>query len=181
MAIASAKDVLEFWIKAGTEKWWKKDPDLDAEIAQRFKATHEAACNNELDHWANQPDSALALILVLDQFSRNLFRDSPKAYAQDDKCAELARQQIGSGANLLMPQDIANFCYLPLMHCEDLESQKLCLQEMTRLKNERGIQSAIEHMEIIEKFGRFPHRNTVLGRRTTAEEQAFLDGGGFAG
>ena len=181
MVIASSKDILNFWIHAGTEKWWKKDPDFDSEIARRFKATHEAACNDKLLHWTDQPDSALALILVLDQFSRNLFRNNPKAFAQDEKCAELARQQIESGANCLMPQEIENFCYLPLMHCEDLESQKLCLQEMIRINNELGVKSAIEHMEIIEKFGRFPHRNAVLGRHTTAEEQAFLDNDGFAG
>jgi len=181
MVIASPNAVLNFWIEAGTGKWWKKDPAFDADIAHRFADTHEAACNGELDHWMDQPDSALALILVLDQFSRNLFRNSPKAFAQDQKCSDIARRQIESGANRSMPREIENFCYLPLMHCEDLESQELCLKEMKRLGDELSIKSAVEHMEIIDKFGRFPHRNAVLRRHTTVEEQAFLDGGGFSG
>ena len=181
MSEIEPQEVIDFWIAAGPKKWWRKDPEFDAEIKQRFGGIHEQACAGKLDHWANTPAGALALILVLDQFSRNLFRDSPLAFAQDDKCAALARVQIKSGADQKMPSDINEFCYLPLMHSERLADQDLCLESLQRLGKEQNIKAAVEHRDIIVEFGRFPHRNRVLGRVTTEQEQAFLDGGGFSG
>ncbi len=175
------KTVLDFWINAGPKKWWRKDPSFDAEIEQKFGETYRMACKGELDHWQDSPGSALALILVLDQFSRNLNRNSALAFAQDDKSVEIVKKQIASGADRQMPPEITNFCYLPLMHSENLANQKTGLELMRRIGNEMGLRSAIEHHDIIAEFGRFPHRNTVLGRETTPQEQAFLDDGGFAG
>ena len=181
MSEPGPQDVINFWIEAGPKKWWKKDDGFDAEILNRFGDTHKRAAAGELDHWADTPDGALALILVLDQFSRNLFRNDPKAFAQDPHCVAIVRDQMKDGRDREMNPEISHFCYLPLMHSEVLADQELCIDEMTRIDNKPSLKAAIEHRDIIAKFGRFPHRNKVLGRQTTAEEQAFLDGGGFAG
>ena len=181
MSELGPQDVINFWIEAGPKKWWKKDDGFDTEILNRFGALHNKACAGELDLWAETPDGALALILMLDQFSRNLFRNSPRAFAQDAHCAALVRAQMQRGADREMHPEISHFCYLPLMHSEVLEDQEMCIAEMRRLDNKPSLKAAIEHRDIIAQFGRFPHRNAVLGRQTTPEEQAFLDGGGFAG
>ena len=181
MSDVSPRDVLDFWIKAGPKKWWKKDADFDQQIASQFGETYRLACDGQLDHWSQSPEGALALILVLDQFSRNLHRNSPLAFAQDDRCVDLVKQQIASGNDRKMPSEINEFCYLPLMHSEALDDQDLCLAQMQRLDKEGNIKAAVEHRDIIERFGRFPHRNKVLGRETTTAEQRFLDEGGFAG
>lgn len=176
-----ASDVTDFWAGAGPKKWWRKDDQFDADIARRFGGIHMEASESLLDHWADTPDGALALILVLDQFSRNLFRNDPRAFARDDACVALTKKLMESGADRQMRSDIGVFCYLPLMHSEYLEDQDLCLREMERLDLPDNIKAAVEHRDIIEKFGRFPHRNEVLGRTSSAAEQAFLDGGGFSG
>jgi uncharacterized protein (DUF924 family) len=181
MTMSESRTVLDFWIEAGPEKWWRKNPAFDAEIAKRFQPTHAQACESDLDDWAITPDGALALIIVLDQFSRNLHRNSKLAYAQDGKTASLARVQVVSGTDQRMPREIHQFCYLPLMHSENLEDQDLCLQQMRRFGDEGSIRSAVQHREIIDRFGRFPHRNAILGRNTTEAEQVFLDDGGFSG
>ena len=181
MTDKTAQDVLNFWTEAGPKKWWKKDPGFDAEILQQFGDLYQQACAGELDGWADNADGALALILLLDQFSRNLHRNSPLSFAQDAKCADLTRAVIASGADHHMPADIRPFCYMPLMHSESLEDQKLGLEMMEKFGVEGNVKAAVEHRDIIVKFGRFPHRNSVLGRQTTPEEQTFLDDGGFAG
>ncbi|MEP0940790.1 MAG: DUF924 family protein [Rhizobiaceae bacterium] len=181
MAEPGPQDVIDFWIDAGPEKWWKKNPDFDAEIEQRFGETHRRAAAGELDEWGTTPDGALALILVLDQFSRNLFRNSPRAFAQDEQCVSIVLAQMETGADREMHPDVMHFCYLPLMHSEQLEHQQMCIAEMERLENTPSLRAAIQHRDIIADFGRFPHRNALLGRKTTDSEQAFLDGGGFSG
>ncbi len=174
-------EILDFWLAAGPKKWWKKDDHFDAEIKRRFGGVHEAASRGELDHWAKEPDSALALIIVMDQFSRNLFRDDGRAFALDARCREIVGDVMEVGLDRKMRSEIAVFCYMPLMHSEQLEDQKTGLVEMSRLGLEDNVKYARIHLEIIERFGRFPHRNKVLGRVTSKDEQAFLDGGGFSG
>ncbi|MEP1207813.1 MAG: DUF924 family protein [Rhizobiaceae bacterium] len=181
MSDAGAMEVVKFWIEAGPEKWWIKNADFDAEIENRFGAIHRQACKGELDHWAETAQGAMALILILDQFSRHLHRNSPKAYDQDSRGAVLARALSDSGQDQEIPHEIRYFIYMPLMHSEALEDQEHCIEMMRRYGEERPLNSAIQHRDIIAQFGRFPHRNKVLGRETTAEEQAFLDAGGFAG
>ena len=181
MGPVKPEDVLEFWTDAGPKKWWKKDPQFDAEIARLFGGTHAEASTGLLDDWAKEPNSCLALIIILDQFSRNLFRNDARSFAQDGQCVAVTKDAIANGFDKKMPEAIASFCYLPLMHSEDLADQNLCLDLMEKTGSEENVKSAVEHRDIIAKFGRFPHRNTVLGRETTAEEQAFLDAGGFAG
>ena len=179
--MTTPQKIIDFWTDAGPGKWWAKDDQLDKEIFQKFGSVYQQACNGELDNWENEPNSALALILLLDQFSRNLNRNSPLAFAQDEKCVNIVTRLLKAGTDRKMPEHIVEFCYLPLMHSELLVNQKICLKEMQRIDKQGCIKAAIEHLEIIEKFGRFPHRNAVLERTSTQEELKFLEDGGFAG
>lgn len=175
-------DVLEFWEGIGSKGWWTKNAELDAEIHERFGAVHAQACEGKLDHWADTPDGALALIIVLDQFSRNMFRGSPKAFAQDEKALAIAKAAIACGVDKQANPKLRLFFYLPYEHSEKLLDQKESLNLLNSFNDSPEFMKAvIEHHDIIKKFGRFPHRNEVLGRETTPEEQAYLDGGGFKG
>ena len=175
------QDVLKFWRDAGPEKWFKKDDTFDAAIADNFIPLYGRACRGELDDWAKEPDAATALILIFDQFSRNLYRNDARAFAQDGRCLRIVHDMMASGADRKVPEDIAPFVYMPLMHSEDLDDQQKCIDEMERLEKPDNVKFAQIHYDIIEKFGRFPHRNTVLGRVTTPEEAKFLTDGGFSG
>lgn len=177
----TAQDVLNFWRDAGPSKWWKKDDAFDASIRQKFEKTHQAASHGTLDSWIDRPEPALALIIVLDQFTRNLNRNSAAAFPNDAKCLALAKHAINMGHDKQAPQDLLAFFYLPLMHSEVIEDQRLCLSLMQKTGLKPNIKAAEEHLDIIERFGRFPHRNKVLGRTSTAEEIAFLEAGGFSG
>ncbi len=184
--IASPAEIVAFWRAAGFDRWFTKDAAFDDAIRTRFLPTYEAAAAGRLDRWADSADGALALVLVLDQFPRNLFRGTPRAFATDAaalKAAEIARAR---GVDLRTEPDLRPFFYLPLMHSEDLGHQKQCVAIYETLVaegpgNEAGLKSAREHADIISRFGRFPHRNVILGRDTTKDEQAFLDSGGFSG
>lgn len=174
-------DILNFWSQAGPSKWWKKDAEFDAEIKSRFGETYRQATQGQLDDWSKTPDGTLALIILLDQFSRNLFRNSPDAFAQDSKALAIAKTGIEAGFDKSHPDDLTPFFYMPFMHCENLEEQKTCLRLMQEMDAQDNVRAAKEHLEIIEKYGRFPHRNTVLGRASKPEEIAFLEAGGFSG
>ncbi|MEL7228945.1 MAG: DUF924 family protein [Pseudomonadota bacterium] len=178
---ATPEEIINFWRAAGPKKWWRKAEDFDAAIATRFGDTHKAARKGTLDHWADEPNAMLALILVLDQFTRNLHRNSADAFAQDAKGLSLAKRAVAKGHDAKMPEDLRSFCYLPFMHSEELADQETCIALMEAHGGEDNIKAAREHRDIIAKFGRFPHRNPVLGRAMTDEEQAFLDDGGFKG
>lgn len=177
----TAHDVLDFWRAAGPGKWWKKDNAFDASIRSDFEETHLKASQGGLDDWLEAPETSLGLIIVLDQFTRNLFRNSARAFENDPKCLAIAKTAIELDFDKSGPQDLLAFYYLPLMHSEALEDQKLCLKLMEKTGLKPNIKAAIEHLDIIERFGRFPHRNKVLSRTSTPEEIAFLDDGGFAG
>ena len=174
-------EVMNFWAKAGSEKWWAKNDEFDAQIKQKFDTTHTYANTGRLDDWIETPDTTLAFVIVLDQFSRNMFRNDARAFAQDKQCVAIVRSAIANGFDRKLRSDIGMFIYLPLMHSENISDQEQCLIEMERLKLENEIYHAKLHLNIIKKFGRFPHRNSILGRKTTPEEQAFLEDGGFAG
>ncbi|EFL88054.1 DUF924 family protein [Ahrensia sp. R2A130] len=177
----SAADIIAFWKEAGPKKWWSKDEGLDAEIRERFFGRHSHAANGALDHWQDTAEGALALVLLLDQFSRNLFRETAHGWAFDRQGLAVAKRAIADGLDMEMDPDLRNFIYLPFMHSEVLADQRACLRHMERGGEEGNIKAALEHLDIIERFGRFPHRNVRLGRKTSLEEQAFLDGGGFKG
>lgn len=176
------QDILTFWFEqAGEEKWWVKDPDFDAQIRQRYQDAHTKAAAGQMDHWMESAEGALALILLLDQFPRNIYRGSAFAFATDEKALNLARQALEQGYDKALSVEQASFFYLPFMHSERLEDQEKCVELFEAISDQvPNLPFAIAHRDVIQKFGRFPHRNKVLSRRTTAEEQAYLDdGGGF--
>jgi len=179
--IEAADAVLAFWRGAGPDKWFKKDTAFDDEIRARFLQTHEAAARGELAAWEETREGALALVIVLDQFPRNVFRGSPRAFDADPLALAVATRAIGSGFDLQLPVQERAFFYLPFEHSERLADQERCCELFRATGDADLLKWAELHADIIRRFGRFPHRNAVLGRTTTPDEQAFLDSGGFAG
>ncbi len=173
-------DVLGFWRDAGPSRWFRKDDAFDEQFRDRFLTAHEAALRGELDAWAGDANGALALLILLDQFPRNAFRNTPRMFDSDAKARDIARQAVRAGFDTQVEPDLRNFYYLPFMHSEQLADQDLGV-ELARALGDEPLRYAIMHRDIIEKFGRFPHRNALLGRATTPDEQRFLDDGGFAG
>lgn len=173
-------DVLSFWREAGAKRWFSKDAAFDDEFRVRFTVAHEAAVRAELDTWAVDAAGALALLILLDQFPRNAFRGTPRMFNSDGKALEIARRSLQAGFDALVEPELRNFFYLPFMHSEQLADQELAVELAGQLGGE-ALRFAILHRDIIKRFGRFPHRNAILGRISTPEEQAFLDEGGFAG
>ena len=172
--------VLAFWRTAGPERWFRKDEAFDNDFRRRFLLAHEAAASGELAAWSASAEGALALLILLDQFPRNAFRGSPRMFATDAQAREVARNAVDAGFDRQVAPELRNFFYLPFMHSERAADQDLCV----RLARELGGESerfALHHRSIIERFGRFPHRNPVLGRASTPQEQAFLAEGGFSG
>jgi uncharacterized protein (DUF924 family) len=173
-------DVVDFWIGAGPKAWFTKSDPFDTEISRRFEALHHSAARRELDGWAGAAPGALALLLLLDQFPRNMYRRSAHAFATDPLARHFARASVGAGFDKTVDPSLRNFFYLPFAHSEALADQDfgvaLCAES-----SESDHHWAMVHRDIIQRFGRFPHRNAELGRESTAEEAAFLLSGGFAG
>lgn len=179
---AAIRSVLSFWFEEnGRAEWFQKDDAFDAAIAGRFADLHERAAVGGCTLWAEEPEGRMALILVLDQFSRNLFRDSPKAFAQDPAALALARKAIALGDHVTTPKNWASpknwclFLFLPFEHSEAIADQAMCRALFETLGDPDLIDFADRHRVIVERFGRFPHRNAALGRESTAEELAFLE------
>jgi uncharacterized protein (DUF924 family) len=179
--MTAPQDVVQFWRDAGPKKWFEPDPAFDADIRQRFLATHELAAAGKLSDWENSAQGALALLLLLDQFPRNMFRKTPRAFATDAQARGIAERAIKAGFDLEVGNELRSFFYLPFMHSEKLADQELCLKLYRDYGNEDGIKYAEIHLDAIRRFGRFPHRNEILGRESSAEEIAYLDSGGFRG
>jgi uncharacterized protein (DUF924 family) len=175
------EEVLAFWRVAGPDRWFNNDPAFDEEIATRFLALWEAAAGDKLAGWEEMPESALALVLVLDQFPRNMFRGQRRCYDCDPMARAMAQRAIARGFDQKIAHAERQFFYLPFMHSEYLPDQEHCLELARSYGEEEFARYAEQHADIIRRFGRFPHRNPILGRSTTAEEQAFLDADGFAG
>lgn len=171
---------MEFWTEAGPDRWWKADPAFDATIRERFLPLLEQAKTGVLGGWAETPEGALALVILLDQFSRNLFRGTPETFANDAKALVIANISIKRGFDRDIIDDLRMFFYMPLMHSEELTEQTRCVELFQPIGGE-NLRSAIVHRDIIERFSRFPHRNAILGRASTEEERQFLDDGGFSG
>lgn len=182
---ATPQDVIGFWRTAGPEKWFSKNPKFDASIALKFEPVHHRAARGEYDAWSATPEGALALLILLDQFPRNLYRNSGHAFATDPKARQIARAAIASGHDRAVDADLRQFFYLPFEHSEDLPDQDRAIELFTALRDQTGDADGLKwaelHREIIVRFGRFPHRNPCLGRTTTPNEQAFLEEGGFSG
>jgi uncharacterized protein (DUF924 family) len=177
----TAADVLAFWRQAGADRWYTRDDAFDAEISNRYLDLWRKAAAGELSTWEESDGGALALIIVLDQFPRNMFRGDPKTYASDAMARDVANRAIARGADLRVADDLREFFYLPFMHSEHLPDQQRCVDLFRKEGGADNLRYAEDHAAIIRRFGRFPHRNHILGRATTAEEQVFLDEGGFSG
>jgi uncharacterized protein (DUF924 family) len=184
MKSITAYDVLDFWF--GTPgsvvhgkpraEWFKKSDAFDALIRSRFLPLYEQGAAGQLGDWRESPLILLALIVVLDQFPRNLFRDSPRAFATDAMALDGARRMVSLQWDQRLNTVERQFCYLPFEHAEDIEAQRTCLRLFGELGNADLLQWAQKHYVIIERFGRFPHRNAPLARASTSEEIAFLQG-----
>jgi uncharacterized protein (DUF924 family) len=156
------------------EDWYKADQKRDAEIRRRFNPLYEKLRAGVPQNWLEEIKGFLAAILVLDQFPRNMFRGDPRAFATDAQALALAKQAIVKGVDMRLPPDQRAFIYLPFQHSEDGADQTRSIELFTALGNPNNLDFAIRHKAIIDRFGRFPHRNTVLGRATTDEESVFL-------
>lgn len=179
--VATPNDVLGFWRHAGPKKWYAANPAFDAAIRLKFEPVHHAAARGQYDKWAETPEGTLALLILLDQFPRNLYRQSGHAFATDPKARAIARAAAERGWHLEVEPPMRQFMVLPFEHSEDIADQDMGLVLAEELGDPEVLKWLIIHRDIIVRFGRFPHRNPALGRVTTAEEQAFLDDGGFAG
>lgn len=180
MAHSTAAAVIEFWTAAGPERWFTPDTAFDEAFRERFFALHLHAARRELEHWLAEPDGALALLLLLDQYPRNAFRGTAHMFATDTLACEYARQVVDAKLDEQVGDTLRQFCYLPFEHSERTEDQNLSVA-FNRGVTPEALRWALLHAEIIERFGRFPHRNALLGRETTSEEAEFLAQGGFAG
>jgi uncharacterized protein (DUF924 family) len=173
----TAEDICKFWFdEIEHSSWFKKNPEFDRDLEDRFGALLEQAKRGELDHWCDSATGYLVLIVLLDQFSRNIHRDSAEAFAADAKALQLALEVVEKGLDEELTLEQRSFAYLPFRHAEDLAMQKIGLDK-TRELNAAGYGSdkyAIGHLSVIELFGRFPYRNNALGRENTPEEKAYL-------
>ncbi len=181
MAVARPEEIFLFWKDAGPEKWFVADPAFDETVRARFLETYEAGMRGELEHWERSAYGAFALVILLDQFPRNMFRGTPKAFASDEKAKQIAGRAISAGRDKAIDPEVHTFFYMPYMHSELLADQDRCVELMAASGKQENIKYAEIHRDAIARFGRFPHRNEILGRKSTPEEIAYLDGGGFKG
>jgi uncharacterized protein (DUF924 family) len=183
--LVKADEVLDFWFGRDgepgyggfREEWFRKDPEFDREVRDRFEELQEQAAAGDLDGWRQDARGCLALVILLDQFPRNMFRGDPRSYATDRKAQETAEYAVDHALDRELPEFQRAFLYMPFMHSEDLGHQRRAVELFGTLQEWGGSDPthyAVLHMEIVERFGRFPHRNEVLGRATTPEEAEFL-------
>jgi uncharacterized protein (DUF924 family) len=176
--------ILAAWASAGRKAWYRKNQAFDDSL-RRFEAEHHAAARRELDGWEVSSQGALALLILLDQIPRNLWRGSAHAFATDPLARSIAKRAIAAGHDIKGDALLRPFFYMPLQHSEDMADQDRSISLFETLPRQAADpdwrKSAHAHRDIIQRFGRFPHRNRALGRETTPQEQAFLDAGGFAG
>ena len=177
---AEAQSVIDFWNEAGQALWFAKDPGFDARFRERFLTLHEAAARGELARWTSAADGALALVILLDQFPRNAFRGTPRMYATDAMGRDVADAAIAAGYDRIVSPELQAFFYLPFGHSEDLADQERAVTLCRRL-GPPHLAFAEHHRDIVRRFGRFPHRNAILGRVSTPDERQYLDEGGYAG
>ena len=182
---SNPSDITTFWREAGPKRWFAKSDAFDSEIRTRFEPIHHAAARGELASWIDDPEGALALLFLLDQVPRNIYRGSAHAFATDPIARLVARAALRAGHDFAFEAELQPFFYLPFEHSENLEDQDQGVTLCRALRDRHGDEDTLKwaglHRDIIVKFGRFPHRNMALGRVTTPAEQAFLDEGGFAG
>lgn len=179
--LATPDEVIQFWREAGPEKWFSKDETFDQACRDRFMPTYEAAARGDLNEWELTPDGALAVILLLDQFPRNMFRGQRETYKTDPVALMAADRAIERGFDHKVESQFRRFFYLPFMHSESLADQERSVTLNEALGDKDSVKYAHHHHDIVARFGRFPHRNAILGRETTPEEEAFLKESDFRG
>ena len=173
-------DVVGFWRDAGMDKWFRGGDAFDAECRERFLDAHHAAARRDFGHWMGDAEGALALLVLLDQIPRNVFRGSGHAFASDGLARQYASRALEAGFDAGSELQLRMFFYLPFEHSEDMADQHRAVALFAALGNENLLGYANAHRDAIARFGRFPHRNAALGRTNTPDEQAWLDaGGGF--
>ncbi len=172
-------EIVSFWREAGPEKWFEQDEGFDETIRLRFLLTHEAAARDRLSAWEETAEGALALVLLLDQFPRNMFRGNARAFATDALVRAVADRALARGFDHATDLAMRPFFYLPFMHSEVLIDQDRCVGLYETLGDDEQLRYAREHRDVIQRFGRFPYRNRVLGRATTPAEQKFMESDGF--
>lgn len=171
-------DILSFWFdELEFKQWWNTDPAVDAAILHRFGETHGAASRGELFEWRETPAGRLAEVIVLDQFSRNLFRNDPRSFAFDPMALVLAQEAIAVGDDQRMDPGQVTFLYMPFMHSESLAIHEIGAKLFSAEGMEKNLESLHKHTGVLRRFGRYPHRNAVLGRTSKDEELSFLEGG----
>ena len=175
MSIKSTKDVLDFWFSDEMRpNWFAKSDEVDRKIRDEFMDTYEAAKAGKLAEWMDDPKDALALVITLDQFPRNMFRGSPRSFKTDPQALDTSRRSIDRDYDKFLDQDERKFLYMPYMHSENKAAQETGVKLFTELGDESSLDYAIQHRDIVDRFDRFPHRNAVLGRENTPEETEFL-------
>ena len=178
--MTTAIEVVGFWREAGMQKWFRGGVEFDRECESRFLTAHLAAGRREYEHWMENAEGALALLILLDQIPRNVFRDSGHAYATDGLALHYADRAVEAGLDVQVEPGLRTFMYLPFEHSEAMADQQRAVALFRTMGDENYLDYAVRHLEVIEQFGRFPHRNRALGRISTPQEQAWLDaGGGF--
>jgi uncharacterized protein (DUF924 family) len=175
-----AREVLKFWREAGPALWFAKDDKFDARFRDRFLVAHEAAARGELESWLATPEGALSLVILLDQFPRNAFRDTPRMYDTDTLARKAAAKALAAGYDLRLPRELRKFFVLPFAHSEDLADQERAVALARRIGPD-DLAHAEHHRDIVRRFGRFPHRNAILGRDSTPAERQYLENGGYQG
>jgi uncharacterized protein (DUF924 family) len=174
MKLMQYEKVIQFWFsELSAAQWWKKDAELDRKIAEHFGSAHAAAARSELFHWRTTAEGRLAEVLVLDQFSRNIYRNRPQAFAHDALALALAQEAVSRGLDDALPQAQRAFLYMPYMHSESAVIHKEAVRVFSKVA-EQQYDFELRHKAIIDRFGRYPHRNVILGRQSTPEEIEFL-------
>ena len=171
----SINDVLNFWFSdENAKKWFRSSDAFDAEISHRFESLWQSALKGQLDSWAETADGCLALCLVLDQFALNMYRGDRKSFQTEQQAVDVATKAIAQGFDDQLEDSRVSFLYMPLMHSEDIDDQNLSVQCFNKRNLQSNLRFAKHHRAIIVEFGRFPHRNALLGRESTADELAYL-------
>ncbi|HEY8564778.1 MAG TPA: DUF924 family protein [Beijerinckiaceae bacterium] len=180
--LATPDEVISFWREAGPDRWFAQDHAFDHACRARFLGTYEAAARGDLNEWELSPEGALAVVLLLDQFPRNMFRGTRRAFATDPAALDTADRAVTKGFDAAIDPPLRRFFYMPFMHAEDLGAQDRCVRLAREAGQEETLRYAELHRDLIARFGRFPHRNAVLGRASTPEEEAYLaEEGAFRG
>lgn len=180
--VCTPQEVFDFWfVECGRDQWFVASPDLDRDIRKRFRDTHLALSRDVTEEWRSTPENRIAAVIVLDQFPRNIYRATPLAFATDGLALREAKLALEAGADRQVSAECRTFFYLPFEHCEDLDEQDRAVALFRTLGDEEYIDYALRHREVIAAYGRFPHRNAIVGRKSTAAELEYLaqPGAGF--